>query len=269
MPDSEEIVASLAKRLEDNPDDVNGWVLLGRSYQSMQQYGEAIAAFEKALELEQGQNAQTMVALGIALMESRGGELTDRSSSLFENALALEPNNPNALFYGGSAAARRGNTTLAADRWDVLMGLQPPPEIRELLQRKIREWRGLPPPVGEPQQETTNSIVSLNLSLSEEAIAALPADATIYVIARDPAQPSPPIAVTPRRLAELPVRVELSDLNAMVPGRPLSGFAEFEVVARVSLSGSPAAQSGDWSGSLIVSANSGQTVDLVINQEVP
>ena len=107
MPDSEEIVASLAKRLEDNPDDVNGWVLLGRSYQSMQQYGEAIAAFEKALELEQGQSAQTMVALGIALMESRGGELTDRSSSLFENALALEPNNPNALFYGGSAAASR------------------------------------------------------------------------------------------------------------------------------------------------------------------
>jgi cytochrome c-type biogenesis protein CcmH len=269
MPDTEEVVASLAERLEDNPDDVNGWILLGRSYQSMQQYDEAIAAFEKALELEQGQNAQTMVALAIALMESRDGELTDRSSSLFENALALEPNNPNALFYAGSSAARRGNTALAADRWDVLLGLQPPPEIRELLVRKISEWRGLPPPAEEPQQEATDSIVSLNLSLSEEAMAALPADATVYVIARDPAQPSPPIAVTPRRLAELPVRVDLSDLNAMVPGRPLSGFAEFEVVARVSLSGSPAAQSGDWSGSLIVSANSGQTVDLVINQEIP
>jgi cytochrome c-type biogenesis protein CcmH len=269
MPDSEEVVASLAERLKDNPDDVNGWILLGRSYQSMKQYDDAIAAFEKALELEQGQNAQTMVALAIALMESRGGELTDRSSSLFENALALEPNNPNALFYAGSAAARRGNTTLAADRWDVLLGLQPPPEIREMLERKINEWRGLPPPAEEPQQEVTDSIVSLNLSLSEEAMAALPADATVYVIARDPAQPSPPIAVTPHRLAELPVRVDLSDLNAMVPGRPLSGFAEFEVVARVSLSGSPAAQSGDWSGSLIVSANSGQTVDLVINQEIP
>jgi cytochrome c-type biogenesis protein CcmH len=269
MPDSEEVVASLAERLEDNPEDVNGWILLGRSYQSMQQFDDAIAAFEKALELEQGQNAQTMVALAIALMESRGGEPTDRSSSLFENALALEPNNPNALFYAGSAAARRGNTALAADRWDILLGLQPPPEIRELLERKISEWRGLPPPVGEPQQAMVDSIVSLNLSLSQEAMAALPADATVYVIARDPAQPSPPIAVTPHRLAELPVRVDLSDLNAMVPGRPLSGFAEFEVVARVSLSGSPAAQSGDWSGSLIVSANSGQTVDLVINQEIP
>jgi cytochrome c-type biogenesis protein CcmH len=105
--------------------------------------------------------------------------------------------------------------------------------------------------------------------LSDEAAAALPVNATIYVIARDPMQPSPPIAVSPRQLSDLPVRVDLDDRNAMVAGRPLSGFAEFEVVARVSLSGSPAAQSGDWSGSLIVSANSGQIVDLVIDQEIP
>lgn len=274
MPDADEVVNSLAKRLEDNPEDVNGWILLGRSYQSMQQYDEAITAFEHALKLEQGQNAQTMVALGIVLMESGGGQVTDRSSSLFENALALEPNNPNALFYAGSAAANRGNTALAADRWEILLGLDPPAEIRELLQRKIGEWRGLPPPaaeqqVMEQQAAPTDSIVSLNLSLSAEAAAALPADATVYVIARDPGQPSPPIAVAPLRLANLPVRIDLSDQNAMVAGRPLSGFAEFEVVARVSLSGSPAAQSGDWSGALIVSANSGQTIDLVIDQEIP
>jgi cytochrome c-type biogenesis protein CcmH len=269
MPDADEVVNSLAKRLEENPEDVNGWILLGRSYQSMQQYDEAITAFEHALKLEQGQNAQTMVALGIVLMESQGGQSTNRSSSLFENALALEPNNPNALFYAGSAAANSGNIALAADRWEVLLGLDPPPEIRELLRRKVGEWRGLPPPVVEQQAAPTDSIVSLNLSLSAAAAAVLPADATLYVIARDPGQPSPPIAVAPLRLADLPVRIDLSDRNAMVAGRPLSGFAEFEVVARVSLSGSPAAQSGDWSGALIVSANSGQTIDLVIDQEIP
>jgi len=268
LPDTDEVVASLAERLKDNPEDVSGWILLGRSYQSMQQYDNAISAFEKALELEQGRNAQTMVSLGIALMERQGGELTERASSLFENALALEPNNPNALFYGGSVAARRGDTALAADRWEALAQQNAPPEVREMLQRKINEWRGLPPPAAEPQPAATDSIVSINLSLSEEAAAALPANATVYVIARDPMQPSPPIAVAPRQLAELPVRVDLDDSNAMVAGRPLSGFAEFEVVARVSLSGSPAAQSGDWSGSLIVNANSGQTVDLVIDQEI-
>lgn len=269
MPDTAEVVASLAERLKNNPGDVSGWILLGRSYQSMQRYDDAISAFEKALALEQGRNGQTMVSLGIALMERQGGELTERSAGLFENALALEPNNSNALFYGGSAAALRGDTALAADRWETLAQQNAPPEVRAMLERKINEWRGLPPPAAELQLAVTDSIVSINLSLSQEAAAALPANATVYVIARDPLQPSPPIAVVPRELSDLPVRVDLDDRNTMLAGRPLSGFAEFEVVARVSLSGAPAAQSGDWSGSLIVSANSGQTVDLVIDQEIP
>lgn len=277
MLESSAVVEALAERLKDNPDDVDGWVLLGRSHQSMQQYDEAIAAFEKALELEQGQNARTMVSLGIALMESQGGQPTDRSTRLFENALSLEPNDPNALFYSGGAAASRGDTALAADRWERLLGMEAPPEIQELLRRKISEWRGHPPiPAGmaqaeplQPTQTDSNAIVVLSLSLSGDARADLPADATLYVIARDPAQPSPPIAVSPRRLSELPVVVKLNDTNSMVAGRPLSGFTSFEVVARVSLSGSPAAQSGDWSGSLIVEANSGQTVELVIDQRIP
>jgi cytochrome c-type biogenesis protein CcmH len=269
MPDTDEVIATLAARLRENPEDVDGWILLGRSYQSMQQYDEAISAFEKALALEQGKNGQTMVSLATALMESQGGQLTERSSSLFENALALEPGNPNALFYAGSAAAQRGDTALAADRWEALVQQGAPPEVSEMLQRRINEWRGLPPPTSAPEPQATNSIVSLNLSLSEEAAAALPANARVFVIARDPMQPSPPIAVVPRQLAELPVRVDLDDSNAMVQGRPLSGFAEFEVVARVSVSGSPAASTGDWFGSLIVSANTGQTVDLLIDQKVP
>ncbi len=146
VPDADDMIRSLAERLEENPDDVNGWMLLGRSYQSMRLYDDAVSAFEKALELEQGQNAQTMVALAIAIMERQDGDATGRSSSLFENALALEPNNANALFYAGSAAARRGNLDLAAERWELLLGLDAPPEIQELLQRKINEWRGLPPP---------------------------------------------------------------------------------------------------------------------------
>lgn len=265
MPDVGEMVLSLEKRLQGRPEDVNGWLMLGRSYQTLKQYDKAIPAFEKALQLQQGQNPQTMVALAISLLEQQGGEMSDRAASLFENALALDPNNANALFYGGGAAARRGNLALAADRWEMLMGLNAPPEIRDLLQTKINEWRGLPPPTA----AVSNAIVSINISVSGAAIEDLPQDATVYVIARDPAQPSPPIAVTPRRLVDLPLLVELGDGDAMMPGRPLSGFSELEIVARVSISGNPMAQSGDWSGRLDVSANSGQTFDLVIDQKIP
>jgi len=267
-PPVDDMVVSLKDRLEDNPGDVDGWILLGRSYQSMQQFDEAIAAFEKALELEQGQNPQTLVGLGIALLEQQRGEASDRSTRLFENALALDPNNPNALFYAGGAAARRGDTALAADRWEQLLQQDAPPEIRELLQRKISEWRGVPPPVAQ-EQEQLDGLVSVNIAISAAALSALPAEATVYVIARDPAQPSPPIAVIPGRLSQLPMVISLNDDNAMVAGRPLSAFTEIEIIARVSISGSPMAQSGDWSGAVLVNTDDARSIDLIIDQETP
>lgn len=270
---AEETIVTLAERLKENPADVDGWLLLGRSYQSIEQYDDAIVAFETAIELEQGKNSQSLVALAIALLGEQDGEMSERAERLFENALALEPINANALFYGGGAAARRGNTALAADRWEMLLNQGAPPEIQEMLQRKITEWRGQPPPspqsLPESEPQADDSIVSINLSLSEGARAALPSDARVFVIARDPAQPSPPIAVTPLRVSELPTTVKLSDKNSMVAGRLLSAFSEIEIVARVSLSGSPAAKSGDWSGSLKTSPSGGQTIDLVIDQELP
>jgi len=266
-PPADDMVVSLRKRLEDNPDDVNGWVLLGRSYQSMNQYDEAIAAFEKAIALEQGQNAETLVGLGIALLEQQRGEASDRSTRLFENALALDPNNPNALFYAGGAAARKGDTALAAERWEKLLQQDTPPEVRELLLRKISEWRGLPPPTAEQKQP--EALVTINIAISAAALSDLPSEATVYVIARDPAQPSPPIAVTPRRLSQLPMVVALNDSDAMVAARPLSAFTEFEIVARVSISGSPMAQSGDWSGSVIINTDDSRSIDLIIDQETP
>jgi len=265
VPDANEMVASLARRLENNADDVNGWIMLGRSYQTLQQFDKAVLAFEEAVELEAGQNAQTLVALALALMGQNGGEMPDRASSLFENALALQPNNANALFYAGGAAARRGNTALAADRWEMLLGLNAPPEIRELLQKKIDEWRG----VTVRPIEQSGTVVTMNVSLSENAMTELTSDTTVFVIARDPSQPSPPIAVVRRRLSELPTRVEFSDRDSMIPGRALSGFTRFELIARVSISGAPVAQSGDWYGSMIVDVANGRTVDLVIDQTVP
>ena len=96
----------------------------------------------------------------------------------------------------------------------------------------------------------------------------MPPDAIVFVIARDPAQPSPPIAVTRRRLAELPAVVQLGDQESMVPGRELSGFEEFELIARVSLSGQPVSQPGDWFGSVIVKPAENGSIALSIDTPV-
>lgn len=270
VPDVDDMVASLTARLQDNPDDLNGWKMLGRSHMTLQDFAAAVMAYERAVALESSQNAQTLVSLGEAMLARDNSKITGRPAALFESALALEPNNPNALFYGGIAALNRGNQTLAADRWEILLGLNPPPDIQKTLTQRIAEWRGeAPPTINAAPVERAGAVVTASISVSEMAIASLPDEAAVFIIARDPAQPSPPIAVTRRRLTELPDVVELGDSDSMIPGRSLSAFAEIELVARVSVSGQPMAQSGDWFGSAIVRPAENDSVDLSIQQQVP
>jgi cytochrome c-type biogenesis protein CcmH len=278
-----EVVEALAQRLEENPDDVNGWRMLGRSYMSLNNYPRAVAAFERVVELEGGQSAQGLVELGEAVLAAEGGQtMPPRVMSLFENALAVEPNNQAALFWSGLGAVNRGDTELAAERWERLLGTNPPDDIRNVIEQRVAEWRGetavaaaeaTPGPgtaAAEPAPAPLEpgAIVSASIALSDAAQGALPPDAIVFVIARDPAQPSPPIAVTRRRLAELPAVVQLSDRESMVPGRELSGFDEFELVARVSLSGQPVSQPGDWFGSVIVKPAESGSIKLSIDTPV-
>jgi len=265
-PDVSRMVTSLAERLQRQPDDVDGWVMLGRSYVTLGNYPEAVRAYERAVELESAQNAQTLVALGVALVEGNERQITPRAVSVFDKALALEPNNPEALFWGGISAYNSGDSSLAADRWELLLGTNPPAQVQEVLQARIAEWRGEPLAAATPAAPA--SVVIADVSLSAHAKAALPMEATIFIIARDPAQPSPPIAVTRRLLSELPFTVELGDQESMIPGRNLSAFAEFEMIVRASVSGNPAAQTGDWFGSMIVRPAESKQVALSIGEQV-
>jgi len=269
-PDINDMVTSLAARLEAEPDNLNDWKMLGRSYMALGNYAGAVDAFRRAVALTSSQEAQSTVSLGEAILARDNSRIEGETSALFESALALDPNNATALFYGGIGALNRGNKDLAAERWEILLGLNPPPEIQQILVQRIAEWRGEPPPaVAMPSAASPGFVVSANVSVSTSAAAALPAEATVFIIARDPAQPSPPIAVTRRLLSELPDVVGLGDRDSMIPGRTLSGFTELELIARVSLSGQPVAQSGDWFGSQIVKPAENNNVTLSIAEQVP
>jgi len=234
-PDIGQIVASLAERLQRDPGDIDGWVMLGRSYMTQGNYQDAATAYE--------------------------------------NALALDPHNPEALFWGGISASNSGNVRLAIERWERLLETDPPANVRGVLLQRIAEWRGEPLPAATapttaPAAAAPGSVVVANISLSVAAQAVLAADAAVFIIARDPARPSPPIAVTRRLVSELPMVVELGDQESMIPGRNLSEFSEFELLARVSLSGNPIAQPGDWFISAIVRPADSKQVELVIAEQV-
>jgi cytochrome c-type biogenesis protein CcmH len=279
LPGMEDAIASLQARLESNPEDAAGWSMLGRTYMALENFDGAVEAYETAMEIEGASVAQTMVDLAVAIVNRDQSTLEGRTASLIESAMALEPNNPSALFYSGVAAANRGDTETAASRWEKLLSLNPPDNVRGILEQGIARWRGEAMPAAATEAATQaapaddrapdDAIVSARIALSEEALAALTQDASVFVIARDPAAPSPPIAVTRRLLSELPAVVSLTDAQSMVQGRNLSMFAEIELLARVSLSGSPAASSGDWFGSLIVRPAENGSVFLTIDQQVP
>ncbi len=281
LPGMDEAIAQLEERLAKNPDDINGWKMLGRSYMSMRNYAGAARSFERAMEVENGQDPQTLVDLAIALSNRDQAPFeVGRPADLLNNALKLDANNQAALFYGGIAAANSGDTDTAADRWERLLGLNPPDNVRGILEQNVAIWRGeAPPPTPVPAASETpqepeasapdDAVVSASVSLSDAAMASITVNAPVFIIARDPAVPVPPIAVSRRMLSELPAVVSLSDAQSMVEGRDLSGFAEIELLARVSLSGGPAAKSGDWFGSLIIRPAENNSVTLTIDQQVP
>ena len=283
LPGMEEAVASLKERLAGNPDDVEGWKMLGRTQSAMRDFAGAVDSLERAVELENGQNADTLVNLAIGLINRDGGPLMDgRPVALLENALKLDGNNQPALFYMGMTYANRGDTDNAAELWERLLTLGPPEDVRGILEQNIATWRGEQPPAmsmatEQPAAEQPiaaaevpdDAVVSARVSLSDEAVAAMSNNAPVFIIARDPNAPSPPIAVARRMLSDLPAVVSLTDAQSMVEGRNLSAFAEIELLARVSLSGGPAAQSGDWFGSMIVRPSENNSVFLTIDQQVP
>jgi len=264
-PSVEDMVSSLAQKLQQNPDNLEGWKMLARSYVQMGNFPAASSAYERAIEMEGGRNGQTLADFGETLLMSDQYALEGRASQLFEDALLIAPTNQKALFYGGMAAVQRGDKELGAQRWEPLLASAPPPNIAEMLRQQIAAVRGVAPAAVEV---ASNSVVTASVSLGEAAAAAVPAAATVFVIARDPAQPSPPIAAVRRLVSELPADVAIGDSDAMIPGRVPSGFSQLEIVARVSMSGQPMAQAGDWFGQRTVTVADSGEIAIVIDEQV-
>jgi cytochrome c-type biogenesis protein CcmH len=115
----------------------------------------------------------------------------------------------------------------------------------------------------------TDAGITINVSLGDAAASANLPDSVVFIIARVPNQPGPPVAAVRKRLSELPATVSISDSDAMIEGRVPSGFAQLEIVARVSLGGQPVAQSGDWFGQQTIETAAIETTQIVIDQQVP
>ena len=273
------MVAQLARRLEQDPTDLNGWLMLGRSYTALQEYPLAVRAFGRAVQLSDGKNAEALSGEAEALALSDESELDGRAGRLFEQALALEPDSGKALFFGAAVAGRRGDLPLARQRFAKLLSLNPPEAIRPMIEQQIaaidEKLAAAPMSAAAVQQGhpagTADAAgaptVRVNVMLSP-SLASSAGAAPLFVFVRDPAQGGPPLAV--KRLdSHFPQSVALSPADSMVPGRAFAAGQNVQVVARIARSGSPIAVSGDPFGEVTYHVGQDGLVSLVIDRLTP
>lgn len=272
----DDLLEQLENRLKESPQDVNGWLLLGRSYASMGRFPEALDAYQHAYDVSKGENIDAMLGLGEAMFLTDEASLGGRAGELFETALARAPQHPKALWYGSVAALRAGDLRTGRDRLQALLAQNPPPELQTILQRQIDDLNSQLNEAGEGTASAVSAAPSrasrtipVAVSVTPEIQRQVSTETPLFVLARDP-NGGPPLAVQRFTSAQLPLTLTLSDQDAMMASRTISSVPHVEVVARLARQGTPQAQSGDFygEGQYEFGKDTG-TLNIIIDSEVP
>jgi cytochrome c-type biogenesis protein CcmH len=256
------LVDELARRLESTPGDLQGWRLLAASYMQLGRYDEGRAAYQHVWSRTREPDDALKIAYAEAQILTDRASLAGEAGRLIEEALASQPGDPKALWYGGHVALEFGRVEEARARWTRLLSHDLPEPLTRAVESQLAALGevGPAPPSG-PE-------IKLTVALDQRfSISELPATAQLFIVARGP-EGGPPIAVIRRPPSAVPGEFSLSDANVMLQGRSLAAYPELTVVARISHSGQPTAQPGDWQAEAVVRPGVPDPVALVIDQVV-
>jgi len=254
----EAMVARLAARLRENPNDVDGWQLLGRSYSAMGRFAEAADAYARAATMAP-RDAQVLADFADALAMARGQSLQGEPEKLVQRALEIDPKNLKALALLGTAAFERKDFQRAAEVWKRMLEHVPPgSEDARAIQANVDEALAL----------KGGRVLRGEVRLSEKLKAQASPDDLVYIFARAVEGPPMPLAVARKRVRDLPTSFALDDTMAMAPGAKLSNYPRVVISARVSKSGNANPQPGDLQGASAPVANDASGVRVVIDSVV-
>jgi len=253
----EEAVASLERRLQAEPADEEGWVLLGSSYLNLNRPADAASAYQRAADLSGGRNTAARLGVAEAQIVLDPASITGPAGTEIEAVLQAEPGNPKALWYGGLLSLARGEPAVARERWEALLELSPPEEIRQIIENQLAQIdpqaapvAALPPASPAPASPAAvpTGGIGITVSLSEAVRAKVSPSAPLFVFVRDAKAAGPPLAVIRRKAGELPLALQITDADIMLPGRSLAGMESATLVARIANGGDPVARPGDVYG---------------------
>jgi cytochrome c-type biogenesis protein CcmH len=257
-----EMATALTRRLQDEPNSMEGWVMLGRVQRARGHFEEAAEAFAKALSLSRDDNLS--IERAEVLAQKNGGSFAGEPWSIIQRVLTADPHHLNALFLAGSASYAEMNFTTALRYWERAREVVPAdsPDAPEL-DRAIAEARqklGLPaiPPraasaaVDAPVNKAAMAASSISgrVTLVKELQGLVAPTDTVFVYATPVTGSRMPVAILRTTANKLPLDFVLDDSLAMSPSAKLSSMDEVTVRVRISKSGQATAQAGDYGVSL-------------------
>ncbi|MEP6658057.1 MAG: c-type cytochrome biogenesis protein CcmI [Betaproteobacteria bacterium] len=284
--DVEQMVAKLAARLEREPDNAEGWVVLARSYHAMNRYGDATRAFEHAVRLvPDDPNVLTDYADALGATQN---SLQGKPTELIARALAIDRKNPKALALAGTAAFDRKDFVQAVAYWEALKAVVPADTpMAKSVDASIAEARALGAlatvsanagaVAGTPSVQVAPAASAVapisriegTVKLSDAVAAKASPSDTVFIFARAAEGSRMPLAIVRKEVRDLPARFSLDDSMAMAPGMTLSSATAIVVGARVSKSGTAMPRSGDLEG-LSAPVKAGATgLSVVIDRALP
>lgn len=278
--DINDMVSRLARRLEENPDDAEGWFMLGRSYMVLNRYDDAADAFSRLRGLV-GDVPEVLVREATALAMTRGGALSGEPTRLVQRVLDQQPDHPQALWMAATAAYQSGDYGTALEyyrRVEPMVEGEQLQQVRGMIEElalkggEDQTTAGTDKPAEDPATPPAGAAASLqvNVALAPSMQGDAAAQDTVFIFARAVDGPPMPLAVVRKTVADLPVTVTLDDSQAMTPQFRLSEFERVTVSARISSSGEPVAQPGDLEGeSPPLPTDTSDTIEVTIDRVVP
>ena len=274
----EAMITELAARVEQEPDNLEGWLMLARSYRYLKRHPEAAAAFEKSLPAMEG-NAQLLADYADTLAMASNGALEGKPMQLIDKALQIDPTNVQSLWLKGTYQFETEDYAGALQSWRQLQRVVPPgSEESQVMATNIAEVEARLRAAGQnvPANDApavavtpTGASVSGRVTLSENLQSKVAPGDTVFVFARAANGPRMPLAIVKKTAAELPLDFSLDASMAMMPDMSLANYKEVVIGARISKAGNAMAQSGDLEGLSPVVQVGATGLNIVVDRVVP
>lgn len=290
--DMDMLLQQLKQRLAEDPNNPDGWLILGRTLKTQQRFAEAQEALERANQL-MPETPMIMVELAEARLFASGRpEITDDLKQLIEAALAIDPRQQKGLWLLGMAAAEEGDNATAVSHWQTLLSLlDPASDSAQRVSQQIAMAQGetdgammpsaaaMPPAAAASEPVETVSTepvpiagfdIPVTVTVADELAGAFTPNAILFVFVHPAGGAGMPLAVKRLSASGFPMKLNFTDSDLLQPGASLQDFEQLDVSARISLTGTVVPSTGD------IQANRGtldttavEPIALHLDQRIP